>query len=74
MDKVPSPRTMKTHLSKNLLPPQIYTKKPKIIYIARNPKDVAVSFYYMHRNFDILPYYPDFGTFFIDYMKGNGEY
>lgn len=43
-----SPRYIKTHLPWELLPYQIQsgTVKPKIIYIARNPKDVAVSYYH----------------------------
>jgi hypothetical protein len=45
-----SPRYIKTHLPLNLLPSQVQnrTKQPKIIYVARNPKDVCVSFYH-HR-------------------------
>lgn len=45
-----SPRIIKTHLHVNLLPKQIWTVKPKIIYVAREPKDVAVSFYHHYRN------------------------
>jgi hypothetical protein len=33
-----------------LLPDQIWTVKPKIIYTARNPKDAAISFYHHHRH------------------------
>jgi len=43
-----STRYIKTHLPHNLLPKQIQTceKSPKIIYVARNPKDVCVSLYH----------------------------
>ncbi|XP_060532036.1 luciferin sulfotransferase-like [Cylas formicarius] len=42
------PIVIKTHLPWNLLPSQIQTgeKTPKIIYVTREPKDVAVSFYH----------------------------
>ncbi|KAK7106894.1 hypothetical protein V1264_014920 [Littorina saxatilis] len=39
----PPPRFIKTHLPFSLLPKQLDEKKPKVIYIARNPKDTAVS-------------------------------
>ncbi|XP_077990633.1 sulfotransferase 1 family member D1-like [Glandiceps talaboti] len=39
-------RFIPTHLSPNLLPPQVFKKMPKVIYVARNPKDVAVSLYH----------------------------
>lgn len=43
-----STRYIKTHLPHNLLPKQIQTceKSPKVIYVARNPKDVCVSLYH----------------------------
>lgn len=41
--KMDSPRFIKTHVPFSLLPRQIEEKKPKVIYIARNPKDSVVS-------------------------------
>ncbi|KAM7359796.1 sulfotransferase 2 isoform 1-T2 [Cochliomyia hominivorax] len=40
------PRFSRSHLPWHLLPKDIETKKPKIIYTARNPKDLCVSFYH----------------------------
>ncbi|CAG5133812.1 unnamed protein product [Candidula unifasciata] len=45
ISQMPSPRLIKSHLPLSLLPNQITQKKPKIIYIARNPKDTVVSYY-----------------------------
>nr|XP_019556548.2 sulfotransferase 1A1-like [Aedes albopictus] len=43
MDFAPSPRFVKSHLPVALLPDQIWTVRPKMVYIRRNPKSVAVS-------------------------------
>lgn len=46
-----TPRHIKCHLPFNLLPRQIRTgeKKPKIVYVARNPKDVCISYYHQSK-------------------------
>ena len=49
-----SPRLMKTHVYGKLVPPGML-QKAKIIYIVRNPKDVAVSYFHMHRAHQLLP-------------------
>ncbi|XP_071954184.1 uncharacterized protein [Antedon mediterranea] len=38
-------RVIVSHLPESFLPPQVFTKKPKVIYVARNPKDCGVSIY-----------------------------
>ncbi|GFO43026.1 sulfotransferase [Plakobranchus ocellatus] len=45
ISSLPSPRFIKSHLALSLLPDQMETKKPKTIYIYRNPKDIVVSYY-----------------------------
>ncbi|XP_011259794.1 sulfotransferase family cytosolic 1B member 1 [Camponotus floridanus] len=49
--KMPRPRYIKSHLPWDLLPRQLHEKKPKIIYVTRNPKDTCVSFYHYCRAF-----------------------
>uniref|UniRef100_A0A1Q3FPD9 Putative alcohol sulfotransferase a n=1 Tax=Culex tarsalis TaxID=7177 RepID=A0A1Q3FPD9_CULTA len=49
--EMPKPRFIKTHLHVGLLPEQIWTVKPKIVYVHRNPKSVAVSFYHHSASF-----------------------
>lgn len=44
-------RIMKTHLQLNLMPGKVLTNgSHKIIYVVRDPKDAAVSFFHHHRN------------------------
>ncbi|KAM9302378.1 sulfotransferase 2B1-like [Gastrophryne carolinensis] len=68
------PRIMTTHLPSCVLAPRLQNSKAKVIYIARNPKDVAVSFYYFHKMAEFLP---DPGTFeeFLDrFLEGKVHY
>ncbi|XP_059623032.1 luciferin sulfotransferase-like [Phlebotomus argentipes] len=50
LDKMTSPRLIKSHLPAPLLPKSIWEVKPKIIYVARNVKDAAISFYHHYKN------------------------
>ncbi|XP_005175858.1 sulfotransferase 1 family member D1 [Musca domestica] len=45
-----SPRLLKTHMPANLVPRQIWQQKTKVIYVARNCKDVVVSSYHFAKN------------------------
>ena len=46
INTLPSPRILKTHLPHNIIPKSVTEdSKCKYIYVARNPKDVAVSYF-----------------------------
>lgn len=47
LNNTPSPRIIKSHLPPHLLPVELWTIQPKIIYISRNPKDAAISRFHM---------------------------
>ncbi|XP_030845638.1 sulfotransferase isoform X1 [Strongylocentrotus purpuratus] len=66
---VPSPRLLKTQLPPPFLPTQIHEKKPKIVYVARNPKDAAVSYFHFCNVSPNLPQYRDWNDFFIDFCN-----
>lgn len=56
---LPSPRIFKSHLPAFLLPKGLWTVKPKLVYVNRNPKDTAVSqFYHTKKQAAALDYEP----------------
>lgn len=73
VDKLPRPRTMKTHLPFSLQP---YSPKAKYIYILRNPWDCCVSYFYHHKNDPIMPKmnFDDYFECFITGDIGWGDY
>ncbi|XP_046568571.1 sulfotransferase 1A1-like [Haliotis rubra] len=64
--KKPSPRILNTHVQFTSLPKEIHKRKTKIIYLLRNPKDSAVSFYNHHRK--LVEYY-DYHGKLKDYLR-----
>ncbi|GAB0097110.1 hypothetical protein DMENIID0001_127090 [Sergentomyia squamirostris] len=71
-EAMPSPRTIKTHLSAPCLPRKIWSAKPKIIYVARNAKDTAVSFY--HHSVNLHHYTGTFDDFMETFLKDHVIY
>lgn len=67
-EQMESPRLIKSHLPIPLLPKQLWTKKPKIIYVFRNPKDAAISYYHHWRG--MVGYKGSKEDFMHTYMDG----
>lgn len=49
------------------------TVSPQVIYVARNPKDVAVSFYHFHHLAKFLPDPSSFNAFLTQFLEGTGK-
>jgi hypothetical protein len=48
-EKLSRPRVFKTHQPVQLLPPEIFTKNARLVFISRDVKDVAVSGYFFRK-------------------------
>uniref|UniRef100_A0A8C9MZN2 Sulfotransferase n=1 Tax=Serinus canaria TaxID=9135 RepID=A0A8C9MZN2_SERCA len=64
-----SPRLLTTHLPARVLAPPC-----SVIYVARNPKDVAVSFYHFHHLAKFLPDPSSFDAFLTQFLEGTVHY
>ena len=62
-------RIIKTHLPMEFLPENIL-EKCKVVYVARKPKDVAVSAYHHVKNIPLCGYIGGFGEF-MDFFMGS---
>ncbi|CAH2073432.1 unnamed protein product, partial [Iphiclides podalirius] len=67
--RTPSPRFIKTHLPISLLPPTLLDST-KVVYVARDPRDVAISYFHHTRMFKANPFSGDFKTFWNLFIRG----
>ncbi|KYN41324.1 Sulfotransferase 4A1 [Trachymyrmex septentrionalis] len=68
-----SPRFIKSHLPLELLP-TVINSDCKIIYVARNPKDVVVSYYNFQKDYKLYQYQGTFEQFCNNFMDNHVHY
>ena len=70
LESFASPRILNTHVPFRMLPQQLKEKKTKTVVVLRNPKDVAVSFYYHYKGLNVHKYDGKFSDFLPLFMEG----
>ncbi|KAL3857295.1 hypothetical protein ACJMK2_011980 [Sinanodonta woodiana] len=73
-DNIKSPRVLNSHIYFRMLPEDFVKRKCKIVYILRNPKDVAVSFYNHHFKLLEYEYSGKWENYFHRFLKGQVDY
>ncbi|XP_069365735.1 uncharacterized protein [Maniola hyperantus] len=70
LEEMPSPRFIKSHLPLSLLPPTLLDTT-KVVYVARDPRDVAISYYKFYKFTRIISPDKDFETFWKFFISNN---
>ncbi|XP_042263832.1 cytosolic sulfotransferase 3-like [Thunnus albacares] len=65
-----SPRIIKTHLPVQFIPKSFWEQNSKIIYVARNAKDSAVSYFHFDRMNKVQPEPGDWSSFLQRFIEG----
>ncbi|XP_071495264.1 sulfotransferase 1C2-like [Diadema antillarum] len=74
-DEKPSPRILKTHVVPKWLPDSIRdSTRGKVIYVARNPKDMMVSYFHFCRISCNLPKYESWDVFYEEFLADRVPY
>ncbi|XP_023934547.2 luciferin sulfotransferase [Bicyclus anynana] len=68
--EMPSPRFIKSHAPLSLLPPSLL-ENSKVVYMMRDPRDVAVSYYHHHKLIKMMKPDQEFKPFWNYFISNN---
>ncbi|XP_033748045.1 sulfotransferase family cytosolic 1B member 1-like [Pecten maximus] len=74
LDSMTSPRVLNTHMYYGQIPEDFKRKQCKIVYILRNPRDVAVSFFNHHTRLLDYEYSGDWQQYLPRFIEGKVDY
>ncbi|NXT56387.1 ST1B1 Sulfotransferase, partial [Pluvianellus socialis] len=74
LEAMASPRIIKTHIPAHILPKSFWENRCKMVYVGRNAKDVAVSFYHfdLMNKFELHP--GTWAQYLEEFMAGRVPY
>ncbi|NXL47311.1 ST1B1 Sulfotransferase, partial [Podilymbus podiceps] len=72
LEAMASPRIIKTHIPAHILPKSFWENRCKMIYVGRNAKDVAVSFYHFDMMNKLHPHPGTWAQYLEEFMAGRG--
>lgn len=68
-----SPRCLSHHFRFDDIPPDVFRKGSKMVYLLRNPKDVCVSHYHHHKGLvGVYEYNGNWPDYFEMWLDGRG--
>ncbi|KAI5101501.1 cytosolic sulfotransferase 3 [Silurus meridionalis] len=65
-----TPRLIKTHLPVQLVPKSFWEQNCRVVYVARNAKDNAVSYFHFDRMNELQPYPGEWNDYLQTFMNG----
>ncbi|NWJ01276.1 ST1B1 Sulfotransferase, partial [Crypturellus undulatus] len=72
--KMLPPRIIKTHIPAHILPKSFWENRCKVVYVARNAKDVAVSYYHFDLMNKLQPHPGTWAEYLEKFMAGKVAY
>lgn len=75
LEKLQSPRSLNLHFHFDMLPKTFFSEKCKLVYVTRDPRDVAVSYFHHHKKLkEYYNYNGNWHDYFPMFLEGTVDY